>query len=123
MKSTKFWAALLSALLVLSLASAFLVLRGKGGAAAAVYQDGKLLRTIDLSQVDEPYTFQVDGPAGANTVEVERGRIRVKHADCPDQVCVHQGWISTGVTPIVCLPNKLVIQLEGGGDAIDGVTR
>lgn len=123
MKSTRFWVLLIAALLALSLAGA-LASMGGGGGRAAVYQDGELLRTVDLTGVAAPYAFTVEGPAGSNTVEVERGRIRVSRADCPDQVCVRQGWISTGAAPIVCLPNKLVIQIEDGGGAgiVDGVS-
>ncbi len=120
MKSTKFWAVVIAVLLVLSLGGALLMSRG-GGKRAAVYQDGKLLRTIDLDSVAEPYAFTIDGPDGANTVEVEPGRVRVSHADCPDQVCVRQGWLAGG-RPIVCLPHKLVIQLEGGETGVDGVS-
>lgn len=94
------------------------------GTIAQIYSDGVLVRTIDLSQVEEGYTFQVDGPSGANVVEVEPGRIRVQSADCPDQVCVHQGWISDGAVPIVCLPNRLVIRLTSESDQeIDGVAQ
>ena len=56
---------------------------------------------------------------GTNTVQVEPGRIRVSAADCPDQVCVHQGWISTGVVPIVCLPHQIVIEITGGESYAD----
>ena len=68
----------------------------------------------------EPYSFTVTGKDGlTNTVLVEPGRIRVEKADCPDQICVHQGYISDGSQPIVCLPNRLIIQIQGGGDALD----
>jgi len=78
---------------------------------------------LDLEQVDEPYSFTVDGPGGfSNTIEVEHGRIRVREAGCPDQVCVNQGWISDGTVPIVCLPNKLVIEIKGGGGELDAAT-
>lgn len=123
MKSNRFWAVLLGALLALSLVGSFWALRGRGGTIAAVYQNGTLLRTIDLAAGEAPYTFSVTGPAGENVIEVERGRVRVRSADCPDQVCVRQGWISTGAVPIVCLPNQLVIQIETGeGGGIDGVS-
>jgi len=120
-KSTKFWVVIIAVLLALSFGGALLLARD-GGETAAVYQDGKLLRSIDLSAVDAPYTFVIEGPGGSNTVEVERGRIRVSHADCPDQVCVRQGWL-TSAAPIVCLPHKLVIELTGSGGEIDGVSR
>lgn len=123
MKSTKFWIVLIAALLAVSAAAALLLAGRSAGTVANVYLDGQCVRSIDLSQVGEAYTFTVEGPAGTNTVQVEPGRICVSHADCPDQVCVHQGWISTGVAPIVCLPNRLVIQIEGqaGQTDIDGV--
>lgn len=123
MKSTRFWVALIAILLLASLVCAALVFKGGSGSIAVIYQDGEILRTIDLSTVNAPYSFKVKGPAGVNTVEVERGRIRVSRADCPDQICVHQGWISDSAAPIVCLPNSLVIQIKGGDDSgIDGVT-
>lgn len=124
MKSTRFWVILIAVLLVASAAAAVWLAGRSAGTVANIYLDGECIRSIDLSQVAEAYTFTVDGSAGTNTVRVEPGRICVSHADCPDQVCVHQGWISTGVTPIVCLPNRLVIQIEvqAGQTDIDGVT-
>ena len=87
---------------------------------ARITLDGALVREIDLTGVEEPFSFTVEGPAGlTNTILVEPGRIRVSEADCPDQICVHQGFISDGTTPIVCLPNKLIIQITGGGEALD----
>lgn len=87
---------------------------------AAITLDGEVLDEIDLTQVQEPYSFPVTGRDGlTNTVLVEPGRIRVEKADCPDQICVHQGYISDGSQPIVCLPNRLIIQIQGGGDALD----
>ena len=124
MRSTKFWVILIAVLLAVSLLGTVLVLGGQTDSVTAnVYQDGQRIRTIDLSRVKEPYSFTVDGPAGTNTVLVEPGRICVSHADCPDQVCVMQGWISNSVIPIVCLPNRLVIQIEAENQesVIDGV--
>ena len=124
--SSRFWAVLLAALVILALLAGLLVRQlGRGGTVARVYLDGELVRTIDLSQVEEGYTFSVDSSAGANTIQVEPGRIRVSRADCPDQVCVGQGWISTSAAPIVCLPHRLVIQIgsaqdPAGPDAVTG---
>lgn len=33
--------------------------------------------------------------------------------DCPDGICVKTGWVDGG-TPIVCLPNRLIIEVKGG---------
>lgn len=125
MKNTKVWILVTVLLLAVCLAGWLLVLGGRAGSATAqIYQGGQLVRAIDLSQVGQPYSFSVDGPAGGNTIQVEQGRIRVSHAGCPDQVCVQQGWIADGVVPIVCLPNELVIQVGGDGaeGGLDGVS-
>lgn len=105
--------------------AAFVLLRPAGTQrpVATITLDGALVEEIDLSAVEEAYTLTLDGPGGfSNTILVEPGRIRVEEAGCPDQVCVNQGFISDGPTPIVCLPNKLMIQIAGGGDGFDAAT-
>ena len=86
-------------------------------------RDGVVLQRIELDRVTEAYTFSVDCPeGGTNVVEVRPGGIRVREADCPDRVCVGQGWLTDSAIPIVCLPHRLVIQLAGEA-AADGVAR
>ena len=87
---------------------------------ARISRDGVLLEEINLDQVDAPRSFVLEDESGRNTVAVEKGRIRVSEADCPDQVCVNRGWISDGTAPIICLPHKLMIEIVGGGGDLDG---
>ena len=87
---------------------------------ARILRDGVLLEEIDLDQVDEPRSLVLEDESGSNTVQVERGRIRISEADCPDQVCVKQGWISGGAVPIICLPHRLTIEIVDGGGDLDG---
>ena len=125
--SNRFWLILLGVIVAGSALAAWLLLsRVSTGSIAAIYLDGELVERIDLAAVTESYTRTYTGKSGiTDVVEVARGKIRVKEADCPDQVCVHQGWIETGVVPVVCLPNALVIQIEDGSaePEIDGAVR
>ena len=102
--------------------AAFILLqRGRAPAPVArISRDGVLLEEINLSRVDEPYSLTLEDESGRNVLSVERGRVRVSEADCPDQVCVKQGWVSNGAAPIVCLPHKLVVELVGTGEDLDG---
>lgn len=102
--------------------AALLLLRGGGedSPVARITRDGVLLEEIDLNKVDQPYTLTFEDESGSNTISVERGRIRISEADCPDQVCVNQGWIADGTVPIVCLPHRLMVEIEGGGGELDG---
>jgi hypothetical protein len=45
--------------------------------------------------------------------------IRVVESDCPTQDCVHTGEISRSGQSIVCLPARIIIQLEGGTESGD----
>ena len=110
-------------LLAAAAASAAAFLLQRGGApspTARITRDGVLLEEIALDQVGQPYTLTLEEEGGSNTVQVEKGRIRVSEADCPDQVCVNQGWISGGTVPIICLPHRLMIEIVGGGGGLDG---
>ena len=83
------------------------------GLTAETYQDGQLIRSIPLDDVTEPCTFTVTGENGCtNEIEVRPGSIGILSASCPDKLCVRQGFISSTLLPITCLPNRLVIRLE-----------
>ena len=122
-KSNKFWFAVLGAIIITS-AAATLMLRQAPATLALVHSNGTLVERLDLAGAAEPYSITVGSDSGFNVISVELGRIRISDADCPDGSCIRQGWISGGVTPIVCLPHRLVISLEGGGtqdvDAVVG---
>ena len=122
-KSNRFWAALLAGILLLCAAAIFYIsTRGPRGPVAVIYSGGQEVRRIDLGAVTEDETFVLTGFGGlSNTVEVSEGKIRVCEADCPDQVCVMQGWLEDDIIPIACLPSGLVIQMENAPD--NGVDR
>lgn len=96
-------------------------IRSKDNTVAEIVSDGKVVNTIDLSDIDEAYEFEVRNESGYNKIRAEKGRIAVIEADCPDKVCVNQGYITGGGLPIVCLPHKLTITMgNGSADAVAG---
>lgn len=119
---TKTLVIIIATVLAISLAASAILYFGGERKTAEIYVDGELLRSIDLAAVTETQTFTVETEEGINVIEVERGRIRVSDADCPDRVCVRSGWLSEGDIPIVCLPHGLVIRLSSGGE-VDSVSR
>ncbi len=122
MIKTKTWVMLLASLLVICTGLSLLILyKPVSGSVANIYVDGKCVRSVDLSSVTESSMFVVETPEGKNTVLVEKGKIRIIEADCPDKVCVHTGWISDSAVPICCLPHKLVIRIEKKAKASDDV--
>ncbi len=127
MKKTSFWIVLIA--LIVAVSAGVLLwqhLAKKDAVIAEIYVEGECVRRIDLSAVKEPETFTVEGVIGKNTILVEPGRICVTEAECPDHVCIEMGWLSSEhPTPIVCLPNEVVIMLSDSTEntnRIDGVT-
>ncbi len=110
-------ALLLAALLAWSILR---LTREKGGE-AVVTVDGRLAATIPLS-IDT--TLSIGTQQGfLNVVEVSGGRVRVMEADCPDRLCVRQGWIDRDGESIVCLPHKLVVTVRSTEGDLDAVAR
>lgn len=56
-------------------------------------------------------TMEFDTDFGYNVIEIGKERVRVIEADCPDELDVKQGWISSPGEVIVCLPNRFVVEI------------
>ena len=54
-------------------------------------------------------TYSVPGELGPTTFEIKDGRVRITDSPCPNKTCISQGWHN----PLVCLPNKVMITVEG----------
>lgn len=106
-------------LLIVSIIGVFAFkLIGKSGGNALVYHDGELIKTIDLS-IDNRYV--VNGDNGDVVIVVSGGKIKVDEENSPLHLCSKQGYISNTYESIVCLPNKIVINISG--DELDAVVK
>lgn len=102
---TKYWIFLFAGLLLVCLAACCFLFWPKDGGSASIYVDGKLYRTVSLSQ---DQVIEVDTKYGHNTVTVAGGKLCVTEADCPDGYCMTKPKDSGA--PIICLPHRLVIK-------------
>lgn len=61
------------------------------------------------------YSLDFDGNyslnGGTNTLIVSDGKASIARADCPDKVCEHSGKISKVGERIVCLPNRVYVEI------------
>ena len=56
-------------------------------------------------------------------MEIKDGQADITKASCPDKICVDQRPVSRQGESLVCLPNKVVVEIENGGEPeIDGST-
>ena len=128
MKSDKFWVILLSSVVVLSAVIALLIwwlpYNQAPSGHVRIYKEGELFAERNLLALTGPQTVDIDGGIDArdksigrlNIIEIERNRVRMAESDCLFQICVRQGWVSYGIMPIVCLPNRVVVKFEGTAD-------
>lgn len=49
-----------------------------------------------------------------NILEVHNGKADITEASCPDGICVNHRAISKQNETIVCLPNKVVVEIHNG---------
>lgn len=62
---------------------------------------------------DREIRIKDSGEKITNVVCIRNGQVYMKEADCPDQICVHQGRKSKDGESITCLPNKVVVEVRG----------
>lgn len=51
---------------------------------------------------------------GKNVIEIKNKKVYMKSADCENQICVNHKRISLVGETIVCLPNKVVVEIKKG---------
>lgn len=94
-------------------------LNSKKGTSALVYYDNKLVKKIDLS-INKSYNIK--GYNGNVKLIVKKGKIKVAKEKSPLHLCSKQGYISKSNESIICLPNKVVIEIDSKKD-IDTVVK
>lgn len=83
----------------------------KKGATVVVSVDGKEVASFPL---DEDTVYNIGGyHGGENILEVKDGKAHLTDASCPDKLCVSMGYINKSGQSIICLPNKVVIEIKG----------
>lgn len=77
----------------------------------SVSVDGSVEATFDLN-TDTEYTVTGAG-GGTNHLIIKDGAVWCSDASCPDQVCVRQGKQTLDGEMIVCLPNQMIVTING----------
>lgn len=79
------------------------------GTTAVVSLNGSVILEQPL---DEDCRIPIQTENGYNLFLVENGVALVAEADCRDQICVEHAGISRKGETIVCLPHKLVVEIQ-----------
>ena len=101
-------------LIVLSAAAIFILNSGEKAQNASVYKDGEIIANLPLAD-DTVYSV----PDADMKIAVENGFVFVKQSACKCKTCISFGKMNKSGQSAVCLPQKIVIKLDGDGlDAV-----
>lgn len=111
-RASKFDVILISLILSFSIVSIFWITRShnrvpSNAGNALIYQNDTLIAQAEL---DKNKTIALLD--GKMQVETGAGKIRIIKSDCPHHICVNMGWIQYSGQVIVCVPNKVLIEIQ-----------
>lgn len=90
------------------------------------HKKGKNLRVKVKNKRVFLYPLNIDrelkfhGSIGTTRVIIKNGAAKIQKAPCPLKLCEKRGWISNQGEQIICIPNKIMLEIEGSN--IDGIT-
>lgn len=94
------------------------MLQGAGTGQAVVKINGAIEGVYDLS--DDQEIILNDG---SNILVIDNGKADMIEADCPDKLCVEQRAISKNNENIICLPNKIIVEIKSTTESqLDAMT-
>ena len=117
-KATK---AILAVLVLAVVASGAWIFFGKSSAdnpRVVIEVDGEVYASYDMDEVKGIIPISTPN-GGENRLWVQEDLVFMDEANCPDQTCVKQGVIKDSTVPIVCLPHKVIVRIEGGESGLD----
>ena len=57
--------------------------------------------------------IKIEEGLGVNEIYINKGQVYMNNSNCTDKVCMRQGKISKIGESIVCLPNRVFIEIKG----------
>ncbi len=109
------------ALIVIGLVMSWFFSFGQtAGSELVITRAGKVFGTYSLA---ENRTIEVKQDSHINKITIKNGKVSMSFSDCHGQDCVQQHAISQTGENIVCLPNKVMLEIKGDKEAYDSVAR
>ncbi len=91
----------------------FLPEKGEGKSTTAVIKvDGELYKEIKLTDNYNNF-IEINSKFGYNKIDILGKRVKITEADCEDKLCKNMGEIESPGQSLVCLPNRLIVYIEG----------
>lgn len=83
----------------------------KEGKQVVVSVDSK---EVAMFPLDKDIEYEIEGyDGGKNVLIIKDGVAYMSEASCPDKLCMHMGKINQVGQSVICLPNRVVVEIKG----------
>ncbi|CDX00883.1 NusG domain II-containing protein [Desulfitobacterium hafniense] len=82
--------------------------------------ENEVAQRIPLKVQEESQTYEFKFRDQIGYLEVKNGKVRMLEMPkeiCPNSICSETGWINNATKAIVCLPNKIIVTIQGVDDS------
>jgi len=83
------------------------------GQRAVILVDNREITSVLLDPDGGSRDLTIPGVRGASIIRVDGPYVSIVASACPDQLCIKMGRKSRPGEVIVCLPNRVVVRIEG----------
>lgn len=96
---------IISVVIIAIIISCFFVLTGNTGTKVIISKNNDILYEVDLN---DNKVIDLE----SNLIKIANGKVYMESANCHNQICVKHKPISKENETIVCLPNKVLIEIK-----------
>lgn len=93
---------------------------GDKGLLVEISVDGEIYGVYSL---DKDQTIEIKQDKSINKITIKDGHVQMSDSTCRNQVCVDTGEISKTSQSIVCLPNRVMVEIIRGEAGFDAVSK
>lgn len=87
----------------------------EGKTFAQIELNGELYKKVELTA--EPQEIKIVTDRGYDLLRISNYGIEVVESDCPEKICMTYGFIDKVGEMIICLPNRMVVEIVGDSDS------
>jgi hypothetical protein len=73
--------------------------------------------------INEDRIIEAEGPLGITRVIIDDGEVWVSDSPCREKICIKMGKKDRVGEQVVCVPNRVIVEVKGEYSKVDGVSR
>lgn len=95
----------------------------QGASEVIIKSEGEVVTTLEIDATTSA-SYTVENQYGRNVIWIEAGQVKMHEASCKNQLCVEAGHIHLPGQSIVCLPNRVVVEIKSKKPlAVDAISQ